>query len=122
MEELKLLIGMVADLPEMALWVLAAFFIYKVVIIGSIFGVVRLAITKWHDWAVTPKEKMRKVNYTAKLNDITLTGEVPALMKQVERIKCISGQVAYSNGKDNINSSDVEWLKDAIDKKLEEEK
>ncbi len=35
MEELKLLIEMVADLPQMALWVLVGFFVYKVVIVGS---------------------------------------------------------------------------------------
>lgn len=41
MEELRLLVEMVADLPHMALWVVAAFFVYKVIVVGSIYGVIR---------------------------------------------------------------------------------
>ena len=55
MDELKLLIEMVANLPQMAIWVLVAFWAYKVVVIGSIYGVIRLAIVKLHDWLTTPR-------------------------------------------------------------------
>lgn len=41
MEELRLLVEMVADLPHMALWVIAAFFAYKVIVVGSIYRVIR---------------------------------------------------------------------------------
>lgn len=46
MEVLKLLIEMVKDLPQMALWAIVIFFLYKVVVIGSIYGVIRFSITK----------------------------------------------------------------------------
>ena len=61
MEELKILVGMVADLPHMALWVIAAFFAYKVIIVGSVFGVIKLGINKAHDALVIRAEHaMRK--------------------------------------------------------------
>ena len=41
MEEMKVLIGMVKDLPNAALWVIAALFAYKVCVVGSIYGVLR---------------------------------------------------------------------------------
>ena len=49
MDELKLLIDMVKDLPTLAVWVLVGFLGYKLVVIGSVFGVVRLLIIKVHD-------------------------------------------------------------------------
>lgn len=55
MDELKLLIEMVSNLPTMAVWVLVGFFAYKVVVIGSVYGVIRLLITKTHDWLTKPK-------------------------------------------------------------------
>ena len=44
MDELKILIGMVADLPQLAIWVLVAFYAYKVVVIGSVYGLLRFVI------------------------------------------------------------------------------
>lgn len=55
MDELKLLIEMVSNLPTMAVWVLVGFFAYKVAVIGSVYGVIRLLITKTHDWLTKPK-------------------------------------------------------------------
>ena len=49
MEELKLLISMVNDLPALATWVLVGYLIYKITVIGSIYGVIRLLIVKMHD-------------------------------------------------------------------------
>jgi len=63
MEELKLLIKMVADLPQMALWVALGYFVYKVAVIGSIYGLARFFIDKLHSWLVTPKEKLVEVKY-----------------------------------------------------------
>lgn len=49
METLKVLADIAKDLPETALWVILGFFIYKSFIVGSIYGVARLAISKTHD-------------------------------------------------------------------------
>lgn len=54
MDELKILIDLVRELPALALWVLVGFYAYKVVVIGSIYGVIRFSIEKLHDWKTRP--------------------------------------------------------------------
>ena len=100
MEELKLLVEMVASLPQMAIWVLVAFWCYKVVVIGSIFGIVRMAILKVHDWLTKPKVINYKVGGRAVNEDV-----LHALNEQINRIS----DSMY------IHSTDVENLRKAID-------
>lgn len=109
MDELKLLIEMVANLPQMAIWVLVAFWAYKVVVIGSIYGVIRLAIVKLHDWLTTPKKVEMKIG--ASLID---EATAAALNAQIARIK----DGAYAS----IHMSDVQKLREALDVKLKESK
>jgi hypothetical protein len=112
MEELKLLIGMVADLPALAIWVLVAFYAYKVMIVGSIYGVIRFAIEKTHSWLTTPKHQMTEVDIRGTLEGMCLTtqGAHRALFAQLERVR---GQRTGSGP--YIHGRDVEWLRDAID-------
>ncbi len=112
MEELKLLIEMVAKLPQLALWVVIAFWIYKVVIIGSIYGVLRLVIIKIHD--VLMQRRFRKEDVVPMINGFTITGERDALIAQLHRIR---GRLKTYKS-DFIHDSDVEWLRLAIDDKL----
>jgi hypothetical protein len=102
MEELQILVGMVADLPSMALWVIAFFFAYKVLILGSIFGVIKLAILKLHDWLTTTPTKVS-------LNGMCITGTEGGLLAQIERVKRSTGRY--------VHDSDVDWLRKAIDMK-----
>ena len=46
MEELKILIELIKDLPQTALYILLGYFLYKVLVVGSIFGLFRLFIVK----------------------------------------------------------------------------
>lgn len=117
MEELKLLVEMVSNLPSMALWVLAGFWAYKVICIGSLYGVIRLLINKTHAWLTTPKEKINIV--TDKYNSLSIThdGTHDKLYAQVQRI-CGKRTGEYSASRSAyIHSSSVEWLKEAIDEK-----
>lgn len=50
LDALREIILMVKELPEFALWILLGYLLYKLFIIGSIYGVVKLFITKTHDW------------------------------------------------------------------------
>lgn len=118
MEELKLLIEMVADLPQMALWVLVGFFVYKVVIVGSIFGVLRLLIVKLHSWLTTPKEELVTKNVTSQLERITISGAFEPLLTQLERLIGIRTRIDTSY----IHERDVQWLREAITEKMEREK
>jgi len=118
MEELKLLVDLIKDLPAMAIYVLVGFFVYKTIVVGSIYGVVRLGITKLHDAIVSKKaQKEEEVQHIDKIDRITIAGEVDDLIDQLSRLKGVScgGDLSF------IHDSDIKWLKRAIDEKLYKE-
>ena len=45
MEELQTLIELVGKLPNLAVWFLVGYLAYKVAIVGSVYGVIRFAIS-----------------------------------------------------------------------------
>lgn len=103
MEELKLLIGMVKDLPAMALWVLAGFWAYKVIVIGSIYGVIKFIVSKFIDWKTyTPPLQPKEFS----IGKTVINDEVAmALMGQIQRLN----KTGY------IHMSDVRKLSQALD-------
>lgn len=115
MEELKMLVQMVADLPNAALWVIAALFAYKVCIVGSIYGVIRLAIVKTHDWLTTPRHELRRVTVEMEgtIRGMVITDHHEAFIAQLHRLrgKAVGIQSNYLHGQS------VEWLRQAIDDK-----
>lgn len=115
MEELKLLVDMVAHLPQMALWVIAAFWAYKVCVVGSVYGVIRLAILKAHSWLTTPKHELR--NIRPMLDGMVITGTVEELIGQLRRI---AGKGTGIRSK-YIHRCSVDWLREAIDEKIARE-
>lgn len=110
MEELKILIEMVANLPAMALWVLIGFWIYKTLIIGSIYGVIRLAILKSHDWLTNPRSK----EVQPAVKGLVITGCMDELLDQIKRIR----NRKYASNSEYVHGSDVAWLRQAIDEKI----
>jgi hypothetical protein len=118
MDELKLLIEMVAHLPAMALWVLVGFFAYKVVIVGSIYGVIRFVAGRLFDWL--QQQKAREVEYKEirpMLDGMCIKTETDRLIAQLNRVR--GKGVGIKS--DYIHAQSVEWLRDAIDKKIESE-
>ena len=74
MEELKLLIEAIAGLPTITLWVLVGYLVYKLAVVGSIYGVIRFGIEKFVQWRTTPPptvtqvvERTHKVNLAGSL-------------------------------------------------------
>lgn len=118
MEELKLLVDMVKDLPSMALWVIAAFFVYKVTIIGSVYGLTRLGIIKLHSWLTTPKHELVVKDYTTKIDRLVVLGASENLISQLERIAGINTNIETNY----IHNADIKWLSEAITEKIEREK
>lgn len=115
MEELKILVGMVKDLPGMALWLVFFYFVFKTAIVGSIFGILRLAIIKVHGWSVTPHHELVKTeteDATVSVDDLTMTGTRAELLVQLKRCKSAGGRIAYKS--DYIHTRDVIWLAEAI--------
>lgn len=109
MEELKMLVEMVSNLPQMAVWVLVGFYVYKVVVVGSIYGVVRFVTVAVKEIMV--REKV--VRHEAKLGRNLLNSTVEALL--VEQIQRIPSSIY-------IHTSDVDDLRKAIDIVLENRK
>ena len=123
MEELKLLVEMVASLPSLAVWVVIAFYIYKVSIIGSIYGVIRFATAKLHDWAVTQKTAA-PIEREISLHDLTYGIVIRdeqtqrALIAQISRVcgKNLSIDSTY------IHMCSVDWLREAINDKEQKDR
>jgi hypothetical protein len=113
-EELKLLIQMVSDLPALAVWVLVAFYAYKVTIIGSIYGLMRFAIDRTHSWLVMRKTAAAtEVDIRGTIEGMAITSDNShhALIAQLDRIR------GKGVGIDShyIHRKSVDWLRAAID-------
>ena len=105
MDELKMLIEMVANLPALAVWVLVGYLAYKIVVIGSIYGLVRFAIDKLYNWLTHDgPRRFDPDKYVSLIN-----GAQPKLIAQLHRIK---------KGSLYIHESDVLWLEKVLDEAL----
>lgn len=112
MEELKMLVEMASKLPQMALWVLIGFWAYKVVVVGSIYGVIRFGIDRLHSWLTKPKHEL--VEAKVVMGRILINNDVfDRLLGQVERLP------SRQKGHGYVHNSDMDWLRDAISEKLE---
>jgi hypothetical protein len=109
MDELKLLVQMVASLPAMAMWVIAFFFVYKVVFIGSVYGLIRFGIEKLHSWLTGASAK----EVRPMLDGLVISGNISELMGQLARLK----NKAINTNSPHIHGCDVAWLREAIDAK-----
>lgn len=114
MEELKLLTEMVAGLPSMALWVIALFFAYKVVCVGSIYGVIRFCVEKWYLYKITPKHELIVKELRPTIDGMCIKAETESFIAQLNRIrgKGCGFDTEY------IHKQSVNWLREAIDEKI----
>lgn len=121
MEELKLLIGMVADLPQMALWVLIGYLVYKLAVIGSIYGVIKLGIDQLFAWLRVREDRKNPAKQPVELRAtidamcITADGSHSVLIAQLDRLR---GKGTGINST-YIHKQSVQWLREAIDAKEE---
>ncbi len=126
MEALQLLVEMVADLPEMALWVIALYFFYQLSIVGSIYGCIRFVTAKLSEVMIKRSTARQEVENHRSLEGMVINKDlVPRLMGQIERIRG-SDKItetylgAYSIA--YINSTDITFLKSAIDDAIEKKR
>lgn len=113
MEELKILVEMVAGLPAMATWMLACFFAYKVIVIGSIYGVVKYVCSELFGWLKLRSSQPKLSDAKDELDACCISQASPLLLLQIQRLKGIK-----SGGSLYIQQADVEWLRQAIDEKI----
>lgn len=119
MEELKVLIELVAELPQMALWVVIGFFVYKVIVIGSVFGLIKFFVGRLYSLlseAVKARLEIIKIKGSEpkKLNisGMVISGNEHELIAQLSRLK----STTY------IHGCDVDKLRSAIDEMKKNEK
>lgn len=101
MEELQTLVTMVAGLPTITVWILAGYLLYRLVVVGSIYGVIRLAINRYFEYKVKPVVVQHKVSNYAINEDV-----LHELQVQIGRLV---------NGSAYIHTSDVGKLRWALD-------
>lgn len=112
MEEIKTLVEVLKETPTTVILTVFIYFMYKALIVGSVYGVIKYAVTKLHDYMVTPREKL--INRTAQVDKLSINDEAfTDLVGQLERLRGITSSRALNH----IFSSDVAWLKKAIDEK-----
>lgn len=104
MDELKLIVETVAGLPTLTVWVLCGYLIYKLAVIGSIYGVIRYGIEKFVEWRTMPPPVPAPIQY--KLSGFAINEDVAlALTAQLQRL----------SGSGYIHTTDIKKLQKAID-------
>lgn len=106
MEELKQLIELVIKLPNTALWILAGYAIYKLAIVGSIYGTVRFTVEKLHDAYVVKVSKLnepKKVVYSWKEGVEPISEEVKAQV--INALLRLKAQVHSGSQFDYVHAS-----------------
>lgn len=116
-EAMKEVVDLVKQLPELSIWILCGVLIYKVIIIGSWFGIARLLIVKLHNFATSP----RKIENVHKIDRyfITCDGAYDRFMACVHRLR---HKRTRSPATEYIHLSDVAWLEEAIKEKEDRER
>jgi hypothetical protein len=115
METLQALATIIKDLPDTAIWIIAIYFFFKMFVVGSIYGVIRLAIMKAHDVLLT--KKTQKVDIEATIKGITISNDMDALISQLHRLR----GVRVGINSQYIHGSSVDFLRDALDAQFEKE-
>lgn len=114
MNELKEVVDLIAKLPQMALWFAIAFWVYKVTIIGSIYGVIRLVILKTHD--IFMRQKTQDI---ALFLDGKTMGDKEQL---IGAFRAARSRREKSGNDDFLYSTDAAFIIAAISEKITREK
>lgn len=116
METLQLLADMIKDLPDLAIWVILAFFGYKLFMVGSTYFLVRLLITKAHSY-LSMKKGIGEIQYVSKpvdnnpIRDLCMSnGVYLSLQSSLLRLRKLDNRHARY-----LHSSDIDKLDRWID-------
>ena len=113
MDELKMLIDMVASLPHYVVWVLVGFMAYKLAVIGSIYGLARYVAGELFSWLKARKVEVKEVEVREMLDGMCIGGQASSVIAQLRRV-CGKGLNIDSK---YIHGESAAWLRDAIDAK-----
>ena len=111
---LEVLKGLSGPVLWVGLIIIVCLFTFKIVVVGSIYGVIKYAIEKTHSAITQPKHKRKIIAVEEQLDGITLTAGSGRLLAVVSTIRRPT--------LDYIHEMDIAWLESAIEeKKLRDE-
>lgn len=103
------------DLPDLAIYILVGILFYKVVIVGSIFGLVKLAINSAKEMYMNPKKEIKTVKYD-------FDGQVYSHDGALATLKGFLAEIRAFRGDNNLSMSEVQFLREAYHEKMQREK
>jgi len=115
MDELKLIIEAIAGLPSIMVWVLCGFLVYKLAVIGSVYGLLRFGIEKAFI-AHMEKRKPGPVEIEVLLDGVQFDEESTKtqLLLQLNRLRFI-GKATEAPSYSIHKNYGVKKLREAID-------
>ena len=119
MEEIKQLIELVREMPEYIIWILAGYLFYKLFILGSIYGVIRLAIVKLHDWLTMTKPEHVDLQFYWKNIYIHDEYRLRLILNKVANHSKYEGRSDHTDF--HVHTSDLVWLQKVVDEALRSE-
>lgn len=104
--------ALVEKMPHLALWIMAGFFAYKIMIIGSWFALAKLLIDRVHSWAMRPPAPPQPV--------VMKLGNMLCMVSESE-VASVLYMVPRSSTTDMIHGHHLSWLRAAIAEKKDRE-
>jgi len=124
-EELKSVIDIIKGMPHMVMWVLAGLLFYKVIVIGSIFGLLKICILKFHDVLTKPKPDQKITELYDISGHFINKQNVQVLMSLIEDIKHHTNKADEPEDpryrSNYIHQSDMNWFICAVQEKKQRE-
>lgn len=115
MDFLQQLASIAATLPDSAIIIFGIYFFYKAFIVGSIYGVIRFGISKWHDVLLARKRQLVEVEVV--LDGIMISDNKEAFLAQIRRLAKLGNNI----GSEYIHRGSTDLLRNLLDKHIAEE-
>jgi len=125
LEALRELIDVLKEMPDLALYVLGGYLSYKLFIVGSIYGIIRMGIEKIHDAYMRPITTKIEIA----LGEFILSNDgaamFPGIMDRIKlhRARNLETGKSYGLSKEGfklkyLHLEDIHWLQKAVEEKI----
>ena len=112
---LDAVLKLITAIPNAAIWIFLIFYVFKVVCIGSIYGVLRLAILSTKECILQKTTRILK-SPLADLCDSDITAsELECVLKAI-----MGRNVPLRATNDKLHPEDIKWMKEMLDKAMSE--
>lgn len=94
----------------MVIWLVAMYFFFKIVVVGSIYKVIALTVIKIHDAVVAKKVVVEEV--IKKVNTIVLESKLITSDETTDKMLQLVNRMQSTS---YIHDNDVDWVMNALD-------